>query len=198
MNDRPILFTPENAQKCHDGSKTQTRRTNGLQYVNEYPDDFELIAQHDGLYHFTREGTGVGGAVRCPYGTVGDRLWVREGLERHGSICRYRRDRKVIAPHHVWEWQRDTLSPIHMPKWACRTWLAITEIRVKRLQDISEEDAKAEGCEGHRASDGYDIDPFHDVDAREEYKLLWESIKGAGSWDANPWVWCLTFKRVQP
>jgi hypothetical protein len=89
---------------------------------------------------------------------------------------------------------------MHMPQWASRILLEITEVRVERLQDISEADAKAEGC-----------DPWEDLagvpgvtvgDRLQNYRLayrhLWDQINGAGAWDANPWVWAVSFRRINP
>jgi hypothetical protein len=96
---------------------------------------------------------------------------------------------------------------IHMPRWASRILLEIVSVRVDRLQDISEADAWAEGCErGEPWDNGQGFFPaLRDLgggtydgwdDAREWYADLWESINGPGSWDANPWVWVVEFKRI--
>jgi hypothetical protein len=162
----------------------------------------------------------------CPYGEPGDRLWVREtwgrgyeepeaptvmfaadGESRRiefescgvgsylGAVCR--------GPAFTYKPERWKPS-IHMPRWASRLTLEVTDVRVERLNDISETDATAEGLT--RCGDGgwhsTDVDVatgnacFSDpVDA---YAALWESINGADSWAANPWVWCMSFKRVTP
>lgn len=83
-----------------------------------------------------------------------------------------------------------------MPRWASRITLEITGVRVERLQDISEADAKAEGVSDYNVI----TDPVTgeiNRDAGEAFEALWSSINGAESWDANPWVWALTFKRVE-
>lgn len=79
---------------------------------------------------------------------------------------------------------------IHMPRWASRITLEVTGVRVERLQDISEKDAWAEGCEG------YDDDVTGGRSGYSEFHDLWESINGSGSWDANPWVWVVAFERI--
>jgi len=93
---------------------------------------------------------------------------------------------------------------IHMPRWASRILLEVTAVRVERLQDISEEDAKAEGIDEYNTSMG---GPWFDVPgtgiaghgtAKAAYQALWESINGPGSWKVNPWVWGVEFKVVQP
>lgn len=94
---------------------------------------------------------------------------------------------------------------IHMPRWACRTVVEITEIRVERLQEISEEDAKAEGVNRiAHGRDGYyysafraEPSPDNWIDPVDAYRELWESIHGKGSWERNDWVWAITFKVVR-
>lgn len=89
--------------------------------------------------------------------------------------------------------QGATVPAIHMPRWASRITLEVTGVRVERLQDISEADARAEGCDAYLAEESPAIDQ-----ARMDYANLWESINGPGSWDLNPWVWVVGFKRVTP
>ena len=208
MRERPILMTPENAQKVFEGVKTQTRRLNGLDEVNSsklwgYPQ-----MQDSGIAVFldSTQANPYNNAldVKCPYGLVGDRLWCREnGWERP-----YRTERMLREGADTWEpFYYDALldigeaeelkqlgfkrrPSIHMPRWACRTVVEVTEIRVERVQDISEEDAKAEGCEPHAPS-GRDGKVY-----RRPFECLWESINGKYSWDSNPWVWVIEFKKI--
>ena len=117
-----------------------------------------------------------------------------EASERWGALNAYRGKRGAVVPG------------IHMPRWASRITLEITEVRVERLQDISFEDALAEGVADYRpliepeCNDGETADQC----ARRlqwpqrEYRLLWESINGNGSWERNDWVWVVGFKRVTP
>jgi hypothetical protein len=166
--------------------------------------------------------------ITCPYGQAGDRLWVREtwadleqlsggnfarqaiycadDIERYGDEDEYV---DVTAPDMRWR------PSIHMPRWASRILLEITGVRVERLQDIGEVDALDEGILSVRTKE-WDLAHFPDwrkafdeacarcerppVGPRpsQSYRALWESISGAGSWDANPWVWVVEFKRVQP
>ncbi|MES1979589.1 MAG: hypothetical protein V4451_16225 [Pseudomonadota bacterium] len=90
-------------------------------------------------------------------------------------------------------WVTKRIPGIHMPRWASRITLEITDVRVERLQDISEADAKAEGCEPLLVPPDGGSYPYV-----EGYCELWETINGAGSWDENPWVWVVEFKRVAP
>lgn len=215
MTERPILFTPGNVRAILDGTKTQTRRI-------VKPEPWEVMPVKSGgppwphSFRLRAGSTTNGDPVKmlCPFGTAEDRLWVREGLERSKNLIgvSYRRDGKPVGPMptggwYRWEWRRDTLSPIHMPKWACRLWLEIVEVRVERLQEISEEDAIAEGVQpisGHpyswksyRFGKAVASDVHCEQTARDSYRTLWESINGAGSWGTNPWVWAITFKRVK-
>ncbi|WP_231907917.1 hypothetical protein [Cupriavidus sp. USMAHM13] len=97
-----------------------------------------------------------------------------------------------------------------MPRWASRILLEVTSVRVERLQDISEEDALAEGVfkQGpsgrlpigqcvERATDGIEVVYMHRGMAVDEYRALWEQLNGPGAWEANPWVWVVEFRRVQ-
>lgn len=182
MRERGILFTPHNYTLCDDGSKTQTRR------IVKNADYYACLTGD--CPHEDRGLCAAEMPVHCPYGIAGDRLYVKEGLERTsiGNRIQYRSDRAPLYDRREWTWQRDTLSPLHMPKWAARLWLEITEIRVERLQDISVTDCKAEGVKIGGEEEGHD---FH-------YMILWESINGPGSWDANPFVWAITFKKTPP
>lgn len=194
MKERPILFTPENAQKCHDGTKTQTRRLNGLDIINKSPEGpggWRLGGQstHNPLYwHFSTPH--ISEAIKCPYGIVGDRLWIREpfhicnGAQRwkDGTVL-YRGEHGVTVGGTYVDLAKWTPS-IHMPRWASRITLEITEIRVQRLQAIIPDDARAEGCDD-------------EICAKGAFQELWESINGAGSWALNPWVWAITFKWIK-
>lgn len=178
----------------------------------------ETIPEQGGIWH-TRTGDSLG----CPYGQPGDRLWVRETHyawghwtkrlnpkkrreEWHfvdetlgaGLSYRYEADEKLPRRkrelHEVGWWKRPA---IFMPRAASRIMLEITEVRVQRLQEISEPDARAEGAPCYE--DGIDPPP-PDAECewsyRASFRRLWESINGPGSWDANPWVWAITFRRI--
>lgn len=214
MKERPILFSAPMVRALLDGSKTQTRRPiTGPRYglkVNKHPAEPSILADRveEGPEGFMfRGGVLQVGPIACPYGKPGERLWVREAwadLEQlsDGNYQRqaiYRADDieqygdedepvNVTAPGMRWR------PSIHMPRWASRILLEIVSVRVERLQAISDADAIAEGCSGYRPDD----DPFHDVEPRDEYRELWEQINGAGSWDANPWVWVVEFRLIEP
>ena len=151
---------------------------------------------------------------RCPYGQPGDRLWVREtflgtyDLEAphdyqtgEGYKCVYAADGGTYPEYYDEdkEEMRQGYKPsIHMPRWASRIDLEITKVRVERLQDISEEDARAEGCHGETQQGTADFPTEGVKSASEDYADLWESINEEKSWDLNPWVWVIEFKRVRP
>lgn len=167
----------------------------------------------------------------CPYGQPGDLLWVRETFLQPVRTClmpcgehesywvgrksdiRYCADGAVPEwsdPNHYREWRAKRPS-IHMPRWASRITLEITDVRVERLQDITEEDAKAEGvvpnCPmfDHSGCGDHDNeyihymrgdDDFPAFSARESFESLWQSINGTESWGTNPWVWVVEFRRA--
>jgi hypothetical protein len=203
--DRPILFSAPMVRALLAGTKTQTRRI-----VKPQPEvcgaDW-LAKRRDGpaqfLYYWPRgDGYAVNDrfvAESCPYGQPGDRLWVRESIHRGDACARYSADGSVVNLAD-WRWKRDNLPSIHCPRELSRITLEITGVRVERLQGISEVDAKAEGIRWtdagplHAHLDG----GFNFPTARDAYERLWGDINGPGSWDANPWVWVVEFKRVVP
>jgi hypothetical protein len=203
--DRPILFSAPMVRALLAGTKTQTRRI-----VKPQPEvcgaDW-LAKRRDGpaqfLYYWPRgDGYAVNDrfvAESCPYGQPGDRLWVRESIHRGDACARYSADGSVVNLAD-WSWKRDNLPSIHCPRELSRITLEITGVRVERLQGISEVDAKAEGIRWtdagplHAHLDG----GFNFPTARDAYERLWGDINGPGSWDANPWVWVVEFKRVVP
>jgi hypothetical protein len=206
--ERPIIFSAPMVQAILDGRKTQTRRI-----VKPQPDECWWPIQNrtagcsDAVF---QSEAGLGRRevhrIRCPYGSPGDRLWVREtwrpsqveGKAWYAATC-------GDGLHGRWR------PSIHMPRWASRLTLEIAGVRVERVQDITEADAIAEGirsftkdskilkywacdpCEGPMKRAWQDL-PRSAVEA---YATLWESINGPGSWAANPWVWVIEFKRAE-
>ncbi len=199
MTDRPILFSAPMVRSLLAGTKTQTRR------VAKHP-----LAQN--LSYIVDIGKGWFGdeegevQIRCPYGQPGDRLWVRETWAApHGEDARPPRAIQCdqMRIHYAASEDRGGLlwrPSIHMPRWASRITLEVTGVRVERLQDISEADAMAEGvqCDStidHRSARTEDGKLLHSH-AVDQYRALWESSNGPGSWEANPWVWVVEFKGV--
>lgn len=186
MKERPILFSAPMVRAILAGTKTQTRRV------------AKVFAGRDDLNGILRRFPNQMG---CPYGQPGDRLWVRETFmhepadycwEASVSIpCRpastvYRADFPDSVPGEGWK------PSIHMPRNLSRITLEVTGVRVERLNDISEADARAEGVRSNRdtlAETGF-------ATCRDAFRDIWESINGTGSWQANPWVWCIEFRRV--
>jgi|CXWL01.1.fsa_nt_gi hypothetical protein len=192
MKETPILFTPGNVQAILDGSKVQTRR------IVKSP----LIDRSFGCELSANElGAGEISAL-CPFGAVGDRLWVRETWRVVGGR-EYEYQQRIEDVKYkanlldVIESGNATWRPsIFMPKWACRLRLEITNVRIERLQDCSSEDAIAEGASLWEGE--CDLREKRLTRAQLQYAALWDSINGACSWDANPWVWAITFKRLKP
>ncbi len=225
--ERPILFSAPMVRALLAGEKTQTRRVVkllGAEVIEERPDGLDGAVfsqpwpwspQYDGW-------------VPCPYGRTGDHLWVKETFAPCTARIRaghfhYRADGAVghrvstnggdswwtqtghtlglsakdlqgvwVAPPKRWK------PSIFMTRAASRITLEVTGVRVERLQEITEADARAEGVE-RNVDDGVEyFGPLNHghVDPRVAYRSLWESINGDGSWAANPWVWVVEFRRV--
>lgn len=209
ITERGMIFNAEMVRAILDGRKTQTRRI-----IKPQP-EATLSGSLSGKW-LSRPLNGLllpkieDIAIHCPFGVVGDRIWVRETFQgplfdydlmdsyckdptpfEKPEFCVYKAD-GVPAPefydaddelHSCWR------PSIHMPRWASRILLEITDVRVERLNSISDRDALREGCS---AADMKSGDCVADVFAR-----LWASIYGSDSWNANPWVWVIEFKRVE-
>lgn len=211
MKERPILFSGPMVRALLDGSKTQTRRVckqaaNLSAVVAVQDPTSKEIGQRPPYFSPGWFGDEDGEAqFFSPYGAAGDRLWVRETWDAGGNDIGYRADMssRHIQPtdaHYLdsmrmFDRQRGQWRPsIHMPRWASRITLEITCVRIERLQDISEEDAVAEGVSVHPDHHGKPRTSIYSP--VQAYRDLWESISGPGSWDLNPWVWVVEFKRA--
>ncbi len=225
MKERPIIFNAPMVRAILVGRKTQTRRVvklvdtlpdgRGLKAIKK-PASLTCLPLVDGKFQYSP----YGGAPYepypsvsefCPYGKPGDRLWVREtwridGLSTKGALEIGRRHTDGLSFRSDMEGDRSCddcpwIPSIHMPRWASRITLEITAIRVERLQDISEEEAEAEGVYEHLGEPQVECDGqvrhFPDASFVRGYLSVWQSIHGPGSWDANPFVWVLEFKRVE-
>ncbi|ENW05720.1 ASCH domain-containing protein [Acinetobacter beijerinckii] len=214
MKERPILFSTPMVQALIEARKTQTRRVVKSELIIDQA-EFEsgnrphVIRSEPSLQYWIENG--------CPFGQIGDQLWVREtwhvepdvegwsmndnepctgwiGYKAGGS-------KEVTAPNFDavqrcfpkgevdWDFLPNDWRPsIFMPRWASRIQLEIMNIRIERLNDISEDDAKAEGM---IADDDYC--------AEEYFSKLWNEINGwdEKGWNANPWVWVIEFKVIQ-
>lgn len=212
MRTRPILFNGAMVRALLDGSKTQTRRPFSARMLSL----MESAGLAGVVSHFTTEATLASNDLNyvrdfCPYGKPGDLLWVREAFS--GPHCMEASEGRAAVPPKKWphesalwywadgdpsegDWTRPRPS-IHMPRFASRITLEIVSVRVERLNDISEADARVEGVmlyeRGRLGPDAEDSA----VSYRQGYRWLWETINGPGSWAANPWVWVVEFKRVE-
>lgn len=234
--EKPILFNAEMVRAVLDGRKTQTRRvvkpqpekqTEWFKYLEE--------GKYISMNHILGIGnpTSIGNAIKCPYGSPGDELWVREtwmdaGKEipgsKHGEIWYKANDCEEYAISCEPRECRPKWKPsIHMPRWASRIQLRVKDVRVERVQDISEEDARSEGVRPNWCGElsGWDPDehgfmcqegirhwekyPESDWDGgyhrtgKEAFESLWDSIneKRGFGWEKNPWVWVVEFERIK-
>ncbi|HBW1512133.1 TPA: hypothetical protein MEH66_000462 [Klebsiella quasipneumoniae subsp. similipneumoniae] len=238
MTERGMIFNAEMVRAILDGRKTQTRRIikwkqTRFTEIGEREDGSKWPWSEDAehacdFWH------------PCPFGAVGDRIWVRETwatlgnedgccVDWEGNLCKgdersaariYRAScEQRPGDYGLWSIPDDTYwkphtkehkfegawrPSIHMPRWASRILLEITDVRVERLNAISEEEAEAEGIDMealYDSQDCYDCIAGHNMTGRPTvtgaFKYLWESIYGEEGWKSNPWVWVIEFKRVE-
>ena len=218
MKDRPMLYSGPMVRALLDERKTQTRRL-----VKPQPE----YAPKSGFWLWKGEPISDFSRIPCPYGQPGDRLIVKEhvwmwcekvpnGTTKKGRAkfkyvpmryaqifyCSDHPEKptiKVFSEYRGYEWAWRKKLGRYIPRWASRITLEITSVRVERLQDISDADAKAEGCSISQRIEslGRQDWPEFPADYRESFSCLWESINGPGSWAANPWVWVIEFRRVK-
>lgn len=214
MSEHPILFSGPMVQAILEGRKTQTRRVIKKQPQWRFPGNDErrgtaFPVSTDARWAVT---AGYGRAQetvqlgRCPYGIPGDKLWVRENWAATRDWDGLK-PCQILPGVPVWYLAGQVTPPeatkgknrpsIHMPRWACRVILEVTEVRVERVQEISEEDAKAEG-----ARRGWAECPrtAHDWQYKYGFMELWDSInkKRGYGWEKNLWVRVVKFNRVEP
>lgn len=213
MTDRPILFSAPMVRAHRDDLKTQTRRI-----IKDAPNVPGWTCHHEANGDLKWIGPNGYPSMPCvqPF-AKGDRLWVRETFSFEHR-WRNTKPRDVPAGVPVWYWadgnpvDGDWTKPIvsiHMPRWVSRFTDIVTDVRVQRLQEISEADCIAEGppsvvglewfgpCKPFSGAFVIDPDrPHVRVAPRTWYRELWDAINGAGRWDSNPWVVALTFDVV--
>jgi hypothetical protein len=198
MSEKPILFSGAMVRAILEGGKSQTRRV----VKNARGANSLYAGEHDGLWVVERFGDAASTMIKCPYGKPGDILYVREAVR----LCGADDVGAPLAQPPVWykaDGECDVRlyphprSSMFMPRWASRITLEIVEVRVQRLQDISEEDARAEGV-GPLRADGRML--YGAYPASDEFADLWDSInmKRGFGWNVNPFVWVIAFKRVTP
>lgn len=241
MKERPILFSAEMVKAILAGQKRMTRRVLKLNILQEEDGDlptcFSVFDKKGNQYYEFKNGIEEEPSTAkdfCPYGQIGDVLWVKETVKpgawrEDGRVAfDYKAspelkktpwvnlgekfedywikwtDQLIKKGHKsnsdgIFEWEPgespiNWIPSIFMPKEACRIKLRITNIRVERLNDISEEDAKREGVNILSAHSYAGLQaPIHKLG----FVQLWESINGKCSWDQNPWVWVIEFEVVQ-
>ena len=187
VKERGMIFNDEMVRAILGGNKTQTRRIVEEKFYGRAV-AAELLAKH------------------CPYGQPGDRIWVRETYRVHGKATDVATLVYRASVRNSWTEQTHRVPvevcnkpvsekwtpSIHMPRWASRILLEITDVRVERLHDMSEADAKAEGA----TPATYKITPSEAV-YRVGFGDIWRGIYGQENWLSNPWVWVIEFKRIQ-
>ncbi|MFK5107559.1 hypothetical protein [Klebsiella pneumoniae] len=218
MREKGLIFNSEMVRAILDGRKTQTRRPikwkqTRFTEIGEREDGSKWPWSEDAehacdFWH------------PCPFGAVGDRIWVRETWSSDFANY-YPNDRIWYAADNnrqldidmvdgvrgIYSPESDVHVPfrwhpsIHMPRWASRILLEITDVRVERLNAISEEDARAEGIIDGGCLNCGEPEPCGcanpEPDATDAFAYLWQSIYGQDNWNANPWVWVIEFKRVE-
>ncbi|HID6520224.1 morphogenetic protein [Klebsiella aerogenes] len=197
MKERGMIFNAEMVRAILDGRKIQTRR----------PVKLPLHDKNLGCELAGNELAGelsAGNYLNSAFGKPGDRIWVRETFRVHSRATDVATLVYKASVRNSWTEQTHRVPvsvcnkpatpekwtpSLHMPRWASRILLEITDVRVERLKSISDGDAMHEGCSTADMKSG---DCVADVFAR-----LWASIYGAESWKANPWVWVIEFKRIE-
>lgn len=231
MKERPILFNGDMVRAIQAGRKTQTRRVvkpEGAVHITPFVGSDN---KRTGEYGWHSSEYLISKHIFCPYGQPGDRLWVRERCKYEDTFYKgndlregcfrarivYYADNSIIerdvdVDHWSCACEMNTAKwhpSIHMPRWASRITLEVTDVRVQRLQEISRQDALAEGIFSHPHNWRCMDYPYPDIayqpvegseyrytSPRDAFKDLWASIKG--TWDENPWVWAVSFKEVAP
>ena len=228
MVERPILFSGPMVRAILDGRKTQTRRVVKYIPVCGEPSAWcaAAQAQEPGWVHI------VGDYRRfCPYGVPGDRMWVKERHWRNirntqdasgeytsyrGRVVEYDEQRQAPGWHNNDQYGSGWMArcpSIHMPRWASRLTLEVVSVRVERLNDISEEDAIAEGLSPLGTPDlskpkfhgwmdysgkRWSLGPGYHLSPIASFRSLWDSInEKKHPWASNPWVWVVAFKRLE-
>lgn len=201
VKERPILFSTPMVRANREKRKSETRRiTKALEQINENPDEWDLIDSYEknGALHFgfNHCNTAQVLGIKCPYGVVGDWLWVRETWREDAGDFHYKADCEYDAQKAT-RWR----PSIHMPRCASRDKYQILELSIERLHNLTDESAIKEGVEISKCSEL--VIRYKNYLSKNEgsysmpsysYRTLWESINGANSWDANPWVWVIKYK----
>lgn len=208
--ERPLLVSTDLIKPVQEGRKTETRRLSGLDVVNEEPDKWELIdlVEQDGRYMAIFDYLPrciVQHDAFCPYGKPGDVLWVRESWFTSTtfdyikpSLLPIHAPAGYVADPGRPRWAGKTRPSIHMPKQFCRIRLELLDVSVERLHSIKRNGVLNEGA-GREVRQmwlfGLSAEERDEV-YRRSFRRLWVSINGDASWQLDPWVWVLHFKKV--
>lgn len=228
MKETGIVFTSDSITSILALRKTMTRRLRGLKEINAAPNDWEFVRIFDGYAKFWQRNNALNELyIKCPFGKIADLIYVKEAVRiihiNHkiavGAFFTYQyNDFDVVSYGKVKDIQFELankfykspyelkggdavgkkISPLFMPKAAARIWLEITDVKVERVQDISEDDAIAEGIgnvecfyKNYLLGEG-----TWEVTAKSSFGTLWQSINGEESWNRNDFVWVVGFKLV--
>nr|WP_154324811.1 hypothetical protein [Pantoea sp. 201603H] len=219
MKEQPILFSDQRVRNLLMGQQTQTRRIMKPLAFTPAQDN------HEGCYGFDVINNHLQGhqflemsnlSYQCPFGQLGDILWVRETWRgpvvptesvadytrspaafRHSRYCQYRADYNESGDRPDNSGQAGWQTAIHMPRWASRINLRINDIRVEKIQDISDDDIAAEGIQ----TDLNFLNNFFTMNSdlvmpKDIYKKAWTQQYGGTSWEVNPWVWVIGFEKI--
>ncbi|HCI6187008.1 TPA: hypothetical protein NPO39_002063 [Klebsiella variicola subsp. variicola] len=220
MKERGMIFNGEMVRAILHGRKTQTRRiVKGTDGAVKFCKEWDINGEEIFVVLGEKDHTGMNpvlGALSCPFGAVGDRIWVREAFRVHSLATDVATLAYKASERNSWTEQTHRVPvavcnkpatpekwtpSLHMPRWASRILLEITDVRVERLNAISEEDARAEGIIDGGCLNCGEPEPCGcanpEPDATDAFAYLWQSIYGQESWNADPWVWVIEFKRVE-
>lgn len=214
MKERGVIFNGEMVRAILHGRKTQTRRPIKWKQTRFT----EIGEREDGSnWPWSEDAEHACDFWHpCPFGAVGDRIWVREAFRVHSLATDVATLAYKASERNSWTEQTHRVPvavcnkpatpekwtpSLHMPRWASRILLEITDVRVERLNAISEEDARAEGIIDGGCLNCGEPEPCGcanpEPDATDAFAYLWQSIYGQESWNADPWVWVIEFKRVE-
>lgn len=219
ITERGMIFNGEMVRALLDGRKTQTRRiVKGTDSAVKSCKEWNINGEEVFVVLGEKDHTGMNpvlGAISCPFGAVGNRIWVREAFRVHSRATDVATLVYKASERNSWTEQTHRVPvavcnkpatpekwtpSLHMPRWASRILLEITDVRVERLNAINEHDAQAEGVAKLRGGFWKHYQPGwtqHQLSARGSFVTLWKSIYGDESWNSNPWVWVIKFKRIE-
>lgn len=200
MKHIPTLFSTDMVQAIIEDRKKKTRRTKGIPDFKA--DDYKCFDMGGGWYFFERNKYSFDRMeVKAPY-SIGDILWLRESHTIEMMRYRYKADDYITDEEKAENIKLKWRPSIHMPKEACRIFLKVTDVRVERLHEITEQDAVDEGIEfnvyprsderqfkNYMGNASWFKNPIH------SFQSLWAKINGQSSWDANPYIWVISFER---